>query len=73
MSRIRVKRKGQVTIPIDLRSKLGIEEGAFLEIKEHEGTIVLKPTPQIEAGKVVGEEEYRKIIQELEERRRNWR
>lgn len=73
LSQVRVKRKGQVTIPIELRSKLGIEEGALLEIKEEKGTIVMKPTPRLKAGKVVGEEEYKKIICELDEGRRNWR
>ena len=57
-SQVRVKRKGQVTIPLEFRSKLGIEEGALLEIKEEEGAIVLKPTPRLEAGKVVGEVGY---------------
>jgi AbrB family looped-hinge helix DNA binding protein len=73
LSQVRVKHKGQVTIPIELRLKLGIEEGAILEIKEEKGTIVMKPTPRLKAGKVVGEEEYKKIIQELDESRRNWR
>jgi len=73
LSHVRVKRKGQVTIPLELRSKLGIEEGAILEIKEEEGTIILKPTPRLKAGKVVGEEEYKKIIVELDQGRRNWR
>jgi AbrB family looped-hinge helix DNA binding protein len=72
-SQVRVKRKGQVTIPLALRSKLGIEEGALLEIKEEEGMIVLKPTPRLEAGKVVGEEEYNQIIRELDQLRRKWR
>jgi AbrB family looped-hinge helix DNA binding protein len=72
-SHVGVKRKGQVTLPAELRSKLGIEEGAILEIKEEEGTIMLKPTPRLEAGKSVGEEEYKKIIHELDEDRRNWR
>ncbi len=73
LSHVRVKHKGQVTIPLDLRSKLGIEEGAILEIKEEEGTIILTPTPRLKAGKPVGEEEYKKIIRELDEGRRNWR
>jgi AbrB family looped-hinge helix DNA binding protein len=72
-SQVRVKRKGQVTIPSELRLKLGIEEGALLEIKEEEGAIVLKPTPPLEAGKPVGEEEYKEIIHELDNLRRNWR
>jgi bifunctional DNA-binding transcriptional regulator/antitoxin component of YhaV-PrlF toxin-antitoxin module len=56
-----------------MRSKLGIEEGAILEIKEEEGTITLKPTPRLKAGKAIGEEEYKEIIRELDEGRRNWR
>jgi AbrB family looped-hinge helix DNA binding protein len=72
LSCVRVKRKGQVTIPSELRSKLGIEEGALLEIKEEEGTIILKPAPRLKAGKAVGEEEYKRIIRELDEGRRNW-
>ena len=73
MSRVRVKRKGQVTIPLELRSKLGIEEGAILEIKAEGGEIVLKPLPSLEPGESVGEEEYKKIIAELDERRGKWR
>jgi hypothetical protein len=44
-----------------------------LEVKEEEGTITLKPTPRLKAGKSVGEEEYKKIIHELDKGRRNWR
>ncbi len=73
LSHVRVKRKGQVTIPLQLRLKLGIEEGAILEIKEEEGIITLKPTLRLKAGKAVGEEEYKKIVCELDEDRSNWR
>ena len=73
LSKVRVKRKGQVTIPQELRSKLGIEEGAILEITTQDNTIILKPAPRLEAGEVVGEEEYKKIIKELDESRRHWR
>lgn len=72
-SHVRVKRKGQVTIPSELLSKLGIEEGTLLEVKEEEGIITLKPIPCLKAGKSVGEGEYIKIIRELEKGRRNWR
>ena len=73
MSRVRVKRKGQVTIPQELRSALGIEEGAILDVKTQGGAIILTPEPPIEPGEVVGEEEYKKIIAELDRIRRNWR
>ena len=73
LSKVRVKRKGQVTIPLELRSKLGIEEGALLEIKDEKGAIVLTPTPRLEGGEVVSEEEYKRIIDELDQLRRKWR
>ncbi len=73
LSRVRVKRKGQVTIPLALRSKLGIEEGAILEIEEKEGKLVMKPTPRLEPGEPVGEEEYKRLINKLDHLRRNWR
>ena len=73
LSRVRVKRKGQVTIPLELRTKLGIEEGVILDAKAENGAIVLKPLPPIEPGEVVGEEEHKKILEELEALRRRWR
>jgi AbrB family looped-hinge helix DNA binding protein len=73
LSKVRVKRKGQVTIPLDLRSALGIEEGVVLEIKAKDGSLIMTPEPSIEPGKVVGEEEYEKIIAELDKGWRNWR
>ncbi len=56
-----------------MRLKLGIEEGAILEITTKLGEIVLKPLPPIEPGKPVGEEEHKKIIEELDALRRKWR
>jgi AbrB family looped-hinge helix DNA binding protein len=73
LSKVRVKRKGQVTIPQEIRTKLGIEEGTLLEIQAQDDTIVLKPAPRLEAGEVVGEEEHKRIIAELDKLRRNWR
>lgn len=72
-SQARVKRKGQVTIPLELRTRLGITEGTLLEVEENEGTIVLKLAPPLEGGKVVGEEKHNEIICELDKLRREWR
>jgi AbrB family looped-hinge helix DNA binding protein len=71
-SQVRVKHKGQVTIPSNLRTKLGIEEGTLLQVEERGGAIVLKPATPLEGGKVVGEETHRKIIRELDQLRRDW-
>jgi AbrB family looped-hinge helix DNA binding protein len=73
LSKVRVKRKGQVTIPSEIRSKLHIEEGAILEIQAQDDTIILKPTPRLEGGEVVGEEEHKRLLQELDRLRSNWR
>lgn len=73
LSRVRVKRKGQVTIPLELRSKLGIEEGAILNVTTEDGAIVLKPLPRLEPCEPVGDEEHKRILAELDALRRNWR
>jgi AbrB family looped-hinge helix DNA binding protein len=73
LSRVRVKHKGQVTIPAELRARLGISEGDVLEAGERDGTIVLTPAPPLEGGKVVGKEEHKKLIEELDQLRRRWR
>ncbi len=70
---VRVKRKGQVTIPSELRVRLGIEEGTLLEVQEQRGVIVLKLAPPLKGGKVVGEETHEQIIRELDQLRRDWR
>lgn len=57
---------------MELRSRLGIDEGALLEVKKEEGAIILKPTPRLKGGKVVGKEEYKKVIPELDHLRRDW-
>ncbi len=72
-SQVRVKHKGQVTIPSELRARLGIEEGALLEVEEQRGVIVLKPVPPLKGGKVVGEETHKQVIRELDQLRRDWR
>jgi len=73
LSNVKVKRKGQVTIPVELRQRLKIEEGSLLEVHEHEQGILLKPTRPLEGGKVVGTESYKKILQELDSMRKKWR
>ena len=72
LSRVRVKHKGQVTIPQEMRNKLGIEEGAILEVATEDDKIVLKPLPPLEPREPVGEEEQKKLIDELDTLRRRW-
>jgi len=70
---VRVEHKGQITIPVELREKFGLEEGTIIEVKEHPEGILLRPLPPPEPGNVVGEEEYRGLIEELEQTRWRWR
>ena len=71
--RVRVKRKGQVTVPADIRERLNMEEGSLLEIEERPEGILLKPLSGIKIGKVVGKKEHDKIISELDRLRSEWR
>jgi AbrB family looped-hinge helix DNA binding protein len=70
---VKVKRKSQVTIPVDLREKLNLHAGSVLEVEERDNAILLKPASPVEAGKVVGKEAYKQILRELETLRKNWR
>ncbi|MDG6925611.1 MAG: AbrB/MazE/SpoVT family DNA-binding domain-containing protein [Nitrososphaerota archaeon] len=42
-----VTRRGQTTIPIKVRRKLGIQEGTRLEVEAVDGKIVFTKTPSI--------------------------
>ena len=73
MTIVRVKHKGQVTIPADLREKLHLDEGATLNAVEHKEGILLQTIAPLEGGVPVGEKKYAEILGELEETRRRWR
>jgi AbrB family looped-hinge helix DNA binding protein len=47
MKKIAVTRKSQVTIPADIRKKLGLQEGMRVTIWEEGGKVVMKPLPSI--------------------------
>lgn len=43
MNSTSLTQKGQITIPIDVRKRLGLSQGDRVAFIEHEGNIVLKP------------------------------
>lgn len=45
---IRVSKKGQATIPKDLRERFGIETPGKVHIHEEDGKIVVEPLPSVE-------------------------
>lgn len=73
MYKVRVKRKGQVTVPAHIRKKMKIGEGTILEVEELPEGILLKPLSGIKAGKAVGRQEHERIIGELDRLRSEWR
>ena len=42
MKAIKVTSKGQITLPIEIRTALGIDEGTYLEVSEHDREIRLR-------------------------------
>ena len=47
MTEVSVTKKGQVTIPVDLRRMFGIEEGSKVEIVEKNGVIQIRKLQSI--------------------------
>jgi AbrB family looped-hinge helix DNA binding protein len=47
MTEVSVTKKGQITIPVELRRKFGIEEGGKVEVVEEECGIVVRRLPSI--------------------------
>jgi transcriptional pleiotropic regulator of transition state genes len=42
MKAVKVTSKGQITIPIEIRQSLGIDDGTYLEVVEHEEEIRIR-------------------------------
>jgi AbrB family looped-hinge helix DNA binding protein len=66
-----VTRKGQVTIPVDLRRKFHLEEKSRVLIFEKNGEIVIKKCPSFYdlAGTGAGEATVEELKKELDEMR----
>ena len=66
-----VTRKGQVTIPVDLRRKFHIEESSRVQIIEKNGEIVIQKCPSILdlAGASAGKASVKELKKELDQMR----
>ncbi len=66
-----VTRKGQVTIPVELRRKFRIEESSRVEITEKNGEIVIRKCPSIfdVAGASAGKADVKELKKELDRMR----
>ena len=47
-STIIVSGRGQITLPADLRHRLGIKEGGVLTLEERDGEVILRPAAVVE-------------------------
>ena len=72
MRKSAVTRKGQVTIPVGIRRKLGLDEGMRVTIRQEGRKVVMEPLPSILdlagmwAGKVTSQE-MKRMLDKLRE------
>ena len=71
MTEVSVTRKGQITIPVELRRKFGIMEGSKVEVAEEEGSIVIRKLQSIFdlAGSGAGKGDVEKLKRMLDQMR----
>ena len=55
MRKVKVTSKGQITLPAELREKLKIQEGDYLDAWVHNDSLLLKPVPRQDSGEMIRE------------------
>ncbi len=70
-----VTRKGQVTIPVELRKKYGIREGMKMEVVDASTGVMLRPIPAFGdlAGVDAGKYTHSEMAERLDRLRQRWR
>ncbi len=63
-----VTRKGQVTIPAELRKKYKIREGMKMEVIDEQKGLLFRPVPRMEdlAGVDAGKYTYKEMVEKLD-------
>ena len=71
---VKVTRKGQTTIPAEIREKLGIKEGDSLAVEAVEQSVVFKLIPRIEdcAGIFAGHADVTELKKEIDKLREEY-
>ena len=74
MQTVKVTRKGQTTIPAEIREKLGIKEGDELAVEAVDQQIVFKPIPKLldMCGIFAGEADIDEIKKEIDKMREEY-
>jgi AbrB family looped-hinge helix DNA binding protein len=65
MPLVKVVRNGQITLPKELRTALGIQEGDLLEVKLMKSGMVIKP--KVAVDKDVARDRFFQMVDELRE------
>ena len=71
---VKITRKGQTTIPAEIRQKLGLREGDELAVEVVDQTIVFRSIPRIEdcAGIFAGHADVEELKKELDKLREEY-
>lgn len=71
---VKVTRKGQTTIPAEIRKKLGIKEGDNLAVEAIDQTVIFKPIARIEdcAGIFAGHADVAELKKEIDKLREEY-
>jgi antitoxin PrlF len=71
---VKVTRKGQTTIPAEIREKLGIKVGDDLAVEAIDNQIVFKPIPKLEdmCGIFAGHADVAEIKKEIDKMREEY-
>ena len=70
-----VTRRGQVTIPVELRRKYGLRAGVRVDVTDMKTGLLLKPVPNMKdlAGVDAGKYTHAEMVAKLDRQRRRWR
>ncbi len=71
MQEVLVTRKGQITVPIALRRKYGIEQGMKIIVQDSDSGIFLQVVPRFEdlIGIDAGKKDFKKTLEKLDKLR----
>ena len=74
MQKVKVTRKGQTTIPVEIREQLGIEEGDELIVEATDQSVVFRKIPPIEdcVGMFAGHASVEELKKEIDKMREEY-
>jgi antitoxin PrlF len=74
MQKVKVTRKGQTTIPIEIREQLGIEEGDELMVEATQEGVLFKRIPRLTelAGIFAGHADVEELKKEIDKMREEY-